>query len=108
MTVASASAKVLSPELNLDVVPLKKQPFEHVVVDGFIAPDLYAELCSSFPDCPPRIGPTGYSSYWGDPDYDALIASNAAWGALFKATHSKSFIDYCLVQLGPAFRRHGC
>jgi hypothetical protein len=97
-----------SDVLNLDITPVAKRPFDHVLVEGFIADDVYGELCRSFPVCPPRIGPTGYSCYWGDPEYDALVDTNSAWRALFDATHSQAFMSYCLTQFHDVFNSGQC
>lgn len=93
----------------LDLAParLRRRPFEHVVVRDFIDPGVYRELLRTFPTCPPSTGPTGYSCYWGDAIYDGLVAGNAAWRALFDATHSQAFVDYCMCTFAPAFDRHG-
>jgi hypothetical protein len=93
---------------NLAPARLRKRPFEHVVVPDFIAPDVYANLVEIFPTCPPSTGPTGYSCYWGDATYDSLVAGNPAWHALFEATHSQRFIDYCVRSFAPVFARRGC
>ena len=58
-------------------------PFPHVLVDDYLDADTYSALAASFPDCGPNSGPTGFTMFWGDKDYDALIASNHAWRALF-------------------------
>lgn len=97
-----------SSALNLASAPLRKRPFEHVIVNDFIAPDIYRELLQSFPTCPPSTGPTGYSCYWGDAIYDGLVAANAAWRILFEATHSQSFVAYCIRTFAPALSKHGC
>ncbi len=105
----SASAAQSEPGLlDLGILPMRPGPFEHVVRDGLIEPSTYAELSRSYPACPPRIGPTGYSCYWGDPDYDALMAGSAAWRSLFDAFHSQNFVDYTINQFGPTFRQNDC
>ena len=50
--------------LNVDA-----EPFPHVIREKFIAPPHYEQLRSSFPTCPPSTGPTGFSLYWGDDEY---------------------------------------
>src|SRR5262245_14231226 len=85
-------------------VPVRQAPFEHVVVENFLARGIYDELVRTFPACPPCTGPTGYSLYWGDPGYEELIARSASWRALFEATHSSRFVAYCVSTFGPAAR----
>jgi len=97
-----------STVIDLDLAPVQTRPFEHVLKEGYIDPDLYAELVGSFPTCPPTTGPTGYSTYWGDAQYDRLIAENAAWGALHNAFHSQAFIDWSVRQFAGAYRSYGC
>ncbi len=94
--------------LDLTVQPVRRKPYEHVLCESFIALSAYQELSRSYPSCPPRIGPTGFSCYWGDPDYDALIADNAAWRSLFDAFHSQRFVDYMITQFGETCRKNHC
>lgn len=94
--------------LNLAIHPVHKKPFEHVLVDGFVNDAIFKELQASFPDCPSRIGPTGYSCYWGEPEYDELIATNPAWRAFFRAVHSQEFVDWSLKQFAPVFTGPDC
>jgi hypothetical protein len=93
---------------RLDPIRLRQRPFEHVIVDDFIAPEIYRELVRTFPACPRNGGPTGYSYFWGDPLYDALIADNAAWRAVFEAAQSQAFVDYCLRTFASVFGKTGC
>ncbi len=44
---------ILHGVTSADVVP---EPFPHVVVDGAVEADLYAELAASFPDCDVIVG----------------------------------------------------
>lgn len=105
----SASEERARPGLlDLSILAVNSNPFEHILRDGFIDPATYADLCRSFPACPPRIGPTGYSCYWGDADYDALLAGSAAWRSLFEAFHSQAYVDYMITQFGSTFRENGC
>jgi hypothetical protein len=84
-------------------LPVRADPFPHAVADDWLEPELYAELSATFPDCPPASGPTGYTSFWGDPDYDRLMAESAAWRTLFERYHSQAFVDYMLGQFGDVF-----
>lgn len=83
--------------------PVDLEPFPHVVADDFLEPALYGQLARSFPDCPPNSGPTGYSFFWGDPEYDQLIASNEAWGTMFRRVHSHEFVRYAITQFRAVF-----
>ena len=94
--------------VDLDLAPVRTKPFEHVLKESYIDPEIYAELVRSFPTCPPSTGPTGYSTYWGDEQYDRLVAENSAWKALFNAFHSQQFIDYSVRQFADAYRSYGC
>jgi hypothetical protein len=94
--------------LNLEIAEIHPDPFPHVVKENFLAPELYDELRQSFPDCPPNSGPTGYSYFWGDPEYERLLASSPAWKALFEATQSQSMIDYCVRQFRGVCEANDC
>src|SRR5436305_14701316 len=94
--------------IDLAIAPVRRQPFVHVMKENFINPELYADLVRTFPICPPSTGPTGYSTYWGDQQYDRLIAENSSWNALFNAFHSQDFIDYSIRQFADAYRSFGC
>lgn len=97
-----------SSALNLSSAPLRKRPFEHVIVNDFITPDIYRGLMQCFPTCPPSTGPIGFSCYWGDAVYDGPVAGNVAWRTLFQATHSQRFVDYCIRTFAGVFSKHGC
>ena len=86
---------------DLERLQPEQTPFWHAVEDDWLEPDLYGELSASFPTCPPASGPTGYTMFWGDPDYDALVAQNPAWRRLFGHFHSQDFIDHTLSLLKP-------
>jgi 2OG-Fe(II) oxygenase superfamily len=81
---------------RLDTLSPVARPFPHVTLDDFIDPATYDALRSSFPDCPANSGPTGYSHFWGDDGYDALLDANSVWRRLFDATQNQAFVDYCL------------
>lgn len=89
--------------MTFAVAPVSRDPFPHVLQDNYLEPDLYRALADSFPECPPATGPTGFTSYWGDPDYDALLAASPAWRALFDRFHSQAFVDHALAQFGETF-----
>ena len=94
--------------LDLRISEIRPHPFPHTVVENFIEPSLYKALCTSFPVCPANSGPTGHSYFWGDPEYDALIAGSPAWKSLFEATQSQSFVDYCLNQFRDVLKQEKC
>lgn len=79
-----------------DTLPLVRRPFPHVTIDDFLDADSYEALRATFPECPANSGPTGYSRFWGDDDYDALLDAHPIWRQLFDATQSQAFVDYCL------------
>jgi hypothetical protein len=88
--------------------PIAREPFVHVLRDQFIDPQNYVRVCESFPTCPAKIGPTGYSLYWGDEDYERLLKSEAAWQQLFATFHSQRFIDWCRDQFADIWEQEGC
>ncbi len=87
---------------------LSVEPFPHVIYPQFIKPEYYAELCRSFPTCPPSTGPTGFSLYWGDEGYTRLLDEQPAWRALFNSFHSQQFIDWGKEQFATVWREAGC
>jgi hypothetical protein len=84
--------------------PVLSRPFPHVLQENWLEEGLYRELADSFPECPPASGPTGYTMFRGDPDYDRLVAQNSAWNTLFRRFHDQSFVDYALEQFDSVFR----
>jgi len=66
------------------------------------------QLRDSFPTCPPGVGPTGFSLYWGDEGYQQLLATQPAWQALFHTFHSQDFIDWCSSQFAEVWEQDGC
>lgn len=76
--------------------PVRDWPFPHVTVDGYLDAAEYDALRRSFPACPPNSGPTGYSRFWGDPDFDALLDADPVWRRFFDWTQSQAFVDLCL------------
>ena len=86
-----------------EIHPVVAEPFPHVLAHDYLDARSYRALASSFPDCAPNSGPTGYTCFWGDPDYDALIAGNPAWAALFRRFHSQAFVAQALAQFAGTF-----
>lgn len=84
------------------------EPFPHVLHDQFIEPRAYAELCGSFPSCPPSTGPTGFSLYWGDEGYTKLLAEQPAWRALFQSFQGPEFIEWGRRQFATVWEAAGC
>jgi GT2 family glycosyltransferase len=93
---------------DLSLLKVITKPFPFVTHDQFIRPEYYRQLCESFPICPRNTGPTGYSLYWGDDDYQRLLEEHAAWRALFRTFHSQRFIDWAKEQFAPFWWRAGC
>ncbi len=87
---------------------VRPQPFPHVVIEDYLPAPVYEEMERTFPTCPPRSGPTGFTSFWGDEDYDALIASNPTWKGAFDSFHSQELVDFCRRQFAQAFADEGC
>ena len=87
---------------------MKLEPFPHVLSQQFIDPGRYVRLCETFPSCPPKIGPTGFSLYWGDAGYQQLLDTEPAWRELFETFHNQRFIDWCREQFAEAWEREGC
>ncbi|AQR72319.1 2OG-Fe(II) oxygenase [Sphingomonas sp. LM7] len=83
---------------------VRPQPFTHMLVDDWLEADLYARLRDSFPPCPANTGPTGYTLFWGDPEYDRLVREDANWRTLFERFHSDTFIQACLAAFPEVFR----
>jgi hypothetical protein len=90
------------------IAPLRTKPFHHIVVENFLPAHLYPQLHESFPICPPSTGPTGFSHYWGDPEYDRLMEEVPAWKAFFDWAHSQNYIDTMVRQFADAYQAHGC
>lgn len=109
MTTAPASSRVsLASPCDLSQRRLNLEPFPHVIHEAFIEPGQYQELRESFPTCPPKKGPTGFSLYWGDAGYEKLLNTVPAWQSLFQTFHSQRFIDWCRDQFAEVWKREGC
>ena len=93
---------------NLRRFDVKTEPFAHVFRESFIEPELYRQLQRTFPSCHPGKSPTGYSLYWGEPDYQRLLEAELAWQALFDTFHSQAFIEWGAAQFAEEWRRGKC
>ena len=93
---------------DLNQLQVHAAPFPHIIHSNFIAPAMYKELCRSFPNCPPSIGPTGFSLYWGDEEYTRLLNQHAVWRSLFETFHSQSFIDWASEVFAHSWQTGGC
>lgn len=82
---------------------VRSAPFPHVLADQWLDADLYERLRRSFPPCPPNSGPTGFTLFAGDPDYDRLIAEDEAWARFHGGFPSQAFIDYALAAFADTF-----
>lgn len=101
--------EVLVPVCDFNAtITNRLQPFPHVLHDQFIEPEIYSELCRSFPVCPPSTGPTGFSLYWGDEGYTRLVNHNSAWEALFRSFQSPEFVEWGLKQFAEVWEEAGC
>lgn len=98
----------LMPAFALSPLPVRKDPFDHIVQSQFLDRAVYEELERSFPTCGPSTGPTGFSYYWGDPEYEQLLTQNWAWRQFFDTVHSQDFVRFCAVQFADAYRQHNC
>lgn len=83
--------------------PVEPAPFPHVVAEDWLEPDLYAALKARFPECPAASGPTGYTLFAGDPDYDRLVAQDPHWRAFAQRFHGQGFVDFALATFGARF-----
>jgi hypothetical protein len=92
----------------LSPLPVQKDPFDHIVQEQFMDPEVYQEIERSFPVCAASTGPTGFSYYWGDAEYQKLITENWAWKRFFETVHSQDFVRFCTAQFADAYREHGC
>ena len=93
---------------ELKLLDVKREPFTHVLDESFIAAEHYSVLCQTFPACPPSTGPTGFSLYWGDDEYERLLQEQPAWRALFDTFHSQAFIEWGVRQFAENWEREGC
>ena len=89
--------------MSFDYLPVAEAPFPHVLADDWLDSAAYSRLAASFPDCPRNSGPTGYTLFWGDPEYDRLIAQDPDWSAFFHAFHNQQFIEYSIRQFASVF-----
>ena len=94
--------------LRLPVLPLAAWPFPHVTSKQFFSVDRYEQLVSSFPVCPPASGPTGFSYFRGDPQYDSLVEENEAWKWFHESVQSQAFVSHCLEQFSSVWKSSGC
>ena len=90
------------------LLPTTDKPFPHVTADSFLEPEAYRALSTSFPLCPPNSGPTGYSYFWGDPAFDALLEAHPVWKRLFERTQCQAFVDHALAQFSSIIAREAC
>jgi hypothetical protein len=93
---------------DLELLAVRPDPYPHVVCESFIEPEHYRELCGTFPLCPPGIGPTGFSLYWGEDGYERLLDEQPAWRALHDTFHSQTFIDWGARQFADVWKSEGC
>jgi len=92
---------------DLTLLSINNRPFPHVVHKQFIDPAIYRQLCDSFPTCRARTGPSRFSLYWGDEDYQRLLDEEPVWQTLFSMFHSQRFIDWTKEQFAPVWDELG-
>lgn len=91
--------------LNVSQADVVASPFPHVVKQGVLPPDLFAELAAAFPDsqtfasqaamtgtASSRTG-SGFDIYRGDPNFDRLTAASPAWARFAEYINSEAFTD---------------
>lgn len=93
---------------DLSLLKVNSKPFAHVLHENFIEGEHYRQLTRTFPTCPPSTGPTGFSLYWGDEDYNLLLDHEPAWRALFETFHSQRFIEWAREQFADVWQQEGC
>lgn len=87
----------------IDEENVRSSPFPHVLADDWLEPALYERLRATFPHCPPNTGPTGFTLFGGDPDYEALVAGNAAWAEFVGLFHRQAFVDHALATFADTY-----
>lgn len=92
---------------DLSALPVEQAPFPHAVLGTVFAPEFFAALERSYPVCPPASGPTGHTIHRGDPEFEAVMAGQPEWRAVFEACHSQPFVD-ALATLFAAEIDRGC
>ena len=92
----------------LSPLPVRNEPFAHIEKEQFLRRDVYEELERTYPVCPPSTGPSGFSYYWGDAEYESLITNNWAWRSFFDTAHSQAFVDFLVTQFADAYAAKGC
>lgn len=108
MNTVYGAAKTRKNICDLTHLTVNEKPFPYVIHNNFITNESYRQLCQSFPDCPPSTGPTGFSLYWGDKEYQRLLDNNSAWHDLFNTFHSQNFIDWCRDQFAEIWQQENC
>lgn len=92
---------------DLTLLPINLQPFPHIIHNRFIDPVIYRQLCDSFPTCRARTGPSRFSLYWGDEEYQRLLDEKPVWQRLFSFFHSQQFVDWTKKQFAPIWDELG-
>ena len=92
---------------DLTLLPINNRPFPHVIHERFIDPLIYRQLNDSFPACLGRTGPSRFSLYWGDDEYQQLLDEEPIWQRLFSSFHSQQFIDWTKKQFAPVWEELG-
>jgi hypothetical protein len=77
---------------SLSSAKVQDHPFAHAVVDDVLPTELFGRLRARYPECPPGSGPTGRTIHRGDPAFDAIMAADPDWRALFASCNSAEFV----------------
>jgi len=93
-----------------DALPIDWKPFPHILADDFLNADLFEALRASFPGLDERDPqrPSEYTLFWGDDQFDALVARCPEWNELFSAINSQAFVDFATRQLADVLERFPC
>lgn len=108
MTPSNITASTAPSACDLSLRALVMEPFPHIQNNHFLAEPSYSALRDSFPVCPTSTGPTGFSLYWEDDEYQQLLKERQEWRALSDTFHSQFFIDWAVEQFAPLWQREGC
>lgn len=108
--------------LQIDRSDVSAAPFPHVVKQGILPADLFAELKADFPTAAlfhdqfdatgavgSRVGAgTGFDIYRGDAAYDRLVAQSPAWAKFDAYINSPAFVETFLDVFGDDLDALGC
>ncbi len=100
----------LSDFFDTSPAELRRDPFPHVVVDGFFHAEVFAELRASFPST--LSGVDGLrkarSLYPGDLAYEHHLSRNRLWRELVEVVKTADFISYIREQFAEVWSEERC